>query len=141
MNIETITFDATLDYRVPIRVFIAETANTAQLNKKKTYNLCLAVDEIATNIINHGYLESGIVKGSLDVIITHEDNAFSVVLEDSAVPYDPLVQKLPTGDDLNLPLEERPIGGLGVMIAKQSVDVFNYEFVDNKNRNIFIVNS
>lgn len=136
---ETRTFAANLDSLEPIREFLTAEGNSIGLDKKKIYGLCLAVDEIVTNIINHGYIESGLLDGTVDVIISSDNATLTVVLEDSAVPFDPMKHIVPTQEDLSAPLEERPIGGLGVMIAKQSVDEFMYEFVNKKNRNIFIV--
>jgi anti-sigma regulatory factor (Ser/Thr protein kinase) len=36
-------------------------------------------------------------------------------------------------------LAERPIGGLGIFLAMENVDRFDYEFVGGRNRNIFFV--
>ena len=38
-----------------IRAFVSEHASKAGLTERQTYRLCLAVDEIATNIVNYGY--------------------------------------------------------------------------------------
>ena len=91
------------------------------------------------NKIKHGYLENGNENGEFNVIVEKTENELLTIIEDSAVQYNPLEHVLPTEQDLSTPLEERPIGGLGVMIARQSVDEFKYEFTNNKNRNIFIV--
>lgn len=136
----TRTFAANTDALEPIRGLITTAGNNAGLHKKKIYNLCLAVDEIATNIINHGYIESGIKNGCFDVMLSADASRLTVILEDAAIPFDPLKHELPTQQDLGKPLEDRPIGGLGVMIAKQSVDSYKYEFINGRNRNIFIVN-
>ena len=37
-------------------------------------------------------------------------------------------------DHINKPLEERPIGGLGIFLVMRSVDQFHYEYVDGRNR-------
>ncbi len=42
-----------LDSLEPIRGYIKQAAAAANLEKKSTYRLILAVDEIATNIILH----------------------------------------------------------------------------------------
>ena len=53
------TFPGNLDSLSPIREYVKSAANTAGLSKKATYELCLAVDEIATNIALYGYEEAG----------------------------------------------------------------------------------
>ncbi|MDP3913578.1 MAG: ATP-binding protein [Bacteroidota bacterium] len=133
-------FSANLDSLEPIREFLTGLANKLGLDKSRTYKLCLAVDEIATNIINYGYLKSGITDGMIDVIVDSNKELLTVTLEDTAIPFNPFENKLPGEVDLALPLEERPIGGLGIMLAKENVDEFRYEFENGKNRNIFCVN-
>jgi anti-sigma regulatory factor (Ser/Thr protein kinase) len=140
MNIESNSFEASVDSLEPIRDFISEKAISAGLNKKKNYGLNLAIDEIATNIIRYGYPAVNINDGKITVIISVENNQLKVVLEDTALAFDPMKHLLPTDDDINKPLEERPIGGLGIMLARQNVDKYEYEFIDGKNRNIFINN-
>lgn len=134
------TFDASLDVLEKLRELITKICIENGYGKKEIYKLTLAVDEITTNIIKHGYLENGIINGTFNLIIQPKEGQLEVCLEDNAVQYNPLDQVLPSEKDLNVPLEERPIGGLGVMIARQSVDEFRYEYKDQKNRNIFIVN-
>ena len=43
---------------------------------------------------------------------------------DDGVPYDPLMHKDP---DTSLPAEERPIGGLGIMMVRKMSDSMSYE--------------
>lgn len=133
------TFSATLDSLGSIREFITNSGKAAGLDKSKTYKLSLAVDEIATNIINYGYIKAGIENGIIDIVVKSDDEALKVILMDSAIPFNPLNSILPDKKDLSIPLEERPIGGLGIMLAKENVDKYIYEYKDKKNRNIFIV--
>jgi serine/threonine-protein kinase RsbW len=140
MSTETLIFNAEVDELEPIRDFVTEKALAAGADNRKNYALCLAIDEIATNIMRYGYPLAGITDGKIDVTITVTENTLTIILEDGAVPFNPMQHMLPTDDDLNKPLEDRPIGGLGIMLAQQSVDDFKYEYVNNKNRNIFIVN-
>ena len=60
------------------------------------------------------------------------------MLEDSAEEYDPTTRDVP--DSLDLPLEERPIGGLGIFLTIRNVDSFRYERCDNRNRYTFVMN-
>jgi anti-sigma regulatory factor (Ser/Thr protein kinase) len=55
----TLTLPGTLDSLEPIADLVLEQARAAGLDQKATYQLRLAVDEIATNIVVHGYLEHG----------------------------------------------------------------------------------
>jgi len=113
-------------------------AKDADLAKKAAYNLRLAVDEIATNIIVYGY-KGGDADQTILVQATIDDQALTVTLEDTAPQFDPTQQALPDTDDLNQPLENRPIGGLGVYLAVRGVDQFQYRRSEGKNYNIFVI--
>lgn len=136
---ESRNFIASLDSLEPMRDFVSQKGSEAGLNKKQIYGLCLAVDEISTNIILYGYQSSGITDGVISIKINFENDIFVVILEDKATPFNPLEARTPDENELGLPLEERKIGGLGIMMAKESVDEFRYEFKDGKNLNVFSV--
>jgi anti-sigma regulatory factor (Ser/Thr protein kinase) len=131
-------FAGTLDSLGLIREYLMSAAKTAGLDKKATYEVSLAVDEIATNIILHGYEEKG-RSGVLDIRADIDDQKLTVTLEDDGEPFDPRQTKMPEDEDLMRPLEERPIGGLGLFLAIEGVDEFRYERAGGRNRNIFVV--
>ncbi len=132
------TFPAVIDSLDSIRQYIKAIAQEAGLDKKASYNLLVAVDEIATNIILYGYQEDEL-EGVIDVTTEKTDKHLKVVFEDDAVPFDPTIRELPDEEDFNLPLDERPIGGLGIYLTINGVSEFLYEYKNNRNRNIFIV--
>lgn len=122
-----------------IRQLVTQACQEAGLDEAASYRLTLAVDEIATNIITHGYQEQG-ATGDIAIAIERTDHQLAVILEDTGVAYDPREQGMPTADDLEKPLSDREIGGLGVFLALQGVDRFDYQRCDNINRNILAVN-
>lgn len=119
-----------------IREYVKQAAAEAGVERKQSYRLALAVDEIATNVVNHGYREAG-RHGNLVVSATIKGGDFTITLEDSAAPFDP--HSVPRPSQLDLPLDRRPIGGLGIYVAMESVDRFEYEYANNRNRNMFTV--
>jgi anti-sigma regulatory factor (Ser/Thr protein kinase) len=131
--VEPLTVPATLESIDPIVQYVLSAASAAGLDRKSSYRLRLAVDEIATNIITHGYAESQ-TTGDVVVEATLEDEALTVTLEDWAPAFDP--RTLDDPDHLGKPSHERPIGGLGVFLAAKNVDRLDYEYRDHKNRNI-----
>ena len=132
------TFPAVIDSLDSIRQHIKAVAQEAGLDKKASYNLLVAVDEIATNIILYGYQEAEL-EGVIDVTTEKTDNFLKVVFEDDSAPFDPTKRELPDEEDFDLPLDERPIGGLGIYLTINGVSEFLYEYINNRNRNIFIV--
>ncbi|WP_272819373.1 ATP-binding protein [Scytonema hofmannii] len=135
--IEQLTVPDSLDSLTAIAKYVMAVASTAGLDKKASYKLRLAVDEIATNIIIYGYQEAGRA-GVLDLQAEVTEQHLIICMEDTGLPYDSTQTDTP--DNLDKPLENRQIGGLGVYLAIRSVDKFIYERIGNRNRNIFIVN-
>ena len=135
----TLTVPGELDSLATIAEFVVEHATLAGLDKHDAYQLQLAVDELATNSIIHGYQEHGLA-GEVRIVADVTEESLTIVVEDDAVPYDPrqrdVGQVEETFDD---PLHERPIGGLGVYFVLQAVDKFDYERRGACNRNILVV--
>jgi serine/threonine-protein kinase RsbW len=136
---ESQIFPGTVESIDLIRHYIADLSQQAGLNKKAGYNLRLAADEIATNIVLYGYEEAG-REGNINVLHKLTDEQLEIIFEDTAAPFDPLARELPDEEDLTLPLEERKIGGLGIFLTVKGVDEFSYERVADRNRNIFRMN-
>ena len=84
------------------------------------YELVLAVEEAVTNIILHGYAGK---QGVITILIQPYDGSVEIVLQDDAPPFDPTGVPAPR---LDLPLEERPLGGLGVFIMRKHSDEMTY---------------
>jgi anti-sigma regulatory factor (Ser/Thr protein kinase) len=136
---QSLTVPGTLDSLSPIADFVVAAAKQAGLDKKAAYRLRLAVDEIATNIIVHGYEEANHA-GDVNLLLDIDDKSLTLTLEDTGVAYDPNQHLIPEADALKLPLEQRPTGGLGIYLALQGVDKFIYERAADKNRNTVIMN-
>ena len=133
---DRLSLPGTLDSLEAIGAFILRVSAEAGLERRASYRLRLAVDEIATNTVVHGYEESGL-QGTIDIWAEIDDSDLRVVLEDSAGPFDPRQTAPPKGMDL--PLEERAIGGLGVFLALRGVDALEYERIGDRNRSTFVM--
>ena len=133
-TMESLTVPGRLDSLERIGKYVMATAAEAGLEKAAAYRLRLAIDEIVTNVILYGY-DSGRREGDVELRATLDDESLTICVEDSAIAFDPR-QKAPPSD-LDAALEDRQMGGLGVFIAIEGVDRFDYEWVNNCNRNIF----
>lgn len=136
---QSLTVPGTLNSLKPIADFVLAAAAAIDLDKKAAYKLRLAVDEIATNIILHGYEEAGL-EGEVQLSAAIDDEKLEIALEDQAIPYDPMQTEAVEEAEFQRPLAERRMGGLGVYLAIQGVDQFRYERVGERNRNIFVMN-
>lgn len=134
---EPLTLPATLESLEPLVQYVLSAAAAAGLDRKASYRLRLAVDEVATNIITHGYGDHHLT-GDVVVKASLDDERLVITLEDWAPAFDPRAQDDP--DHLDKPSHERPIGGLGVFLVLKSVDSLDYEYRDHKNHNILSMN-
>lgn len=135
---QPLTIPGTLDALQPIRDYVKDLAKEAGLDESAVYNLCLAVDEIATNVVLHGYEESGLT-GDVTIGGGLNDGNLVVQLHDTGKSYDPKKHSLPDDESLSRPLGEREIGGLGIALALDGVDDLQYETDELGNTHRFIV--
>ena len=133
---EPLIVPGSLDSLQAISDYIERAANKAKLDEKRRYLLKLATDEIATNIVVHGYIEAKL-KGDIQVQIELTEEYLRITLIDSGEEYNPLLEKLP--EDLEKTLEERAVGALGVYLALKAVDKFDYLRDEQWNKNIFTI--
>jgi len=92
----------------------------------------LALDEIITNIISYGYADEESHEIKIELFL--HDGVLSVIVEDDAKAFNPLDQPEP---DIDIPLEEKQIGGLGIHLIKNLMDELDYTRAGNKN--IFVM--
>jgi anti-sigma regulatory factor (Ser/Thr protein kinase) len=126
-----------LDSLEKIRKFILLAAENAGLEKARAYKLSLAVDEIATNIINYGHEEAGVEDISVEAEM--DEQALTIKLDDTSGFFDPTLKTSPTQENFSQPLGDRAIGGWGVYLAIRSVDQFQYQRLKDHNHNTFVM--
>jgi anti-sigma regulatory factor (Ser/Thr protein kinase) len=101
-----------------------ETSNCPQKMKRQLF---IVVEEIFVNICYYAYNPE---TGSALVRIKSDENEIWLEFEDSGTPYNPLEK---TDPDITASVEDRPIGGLGIFMVKQMMDLVEYRHEDNKN--------
>lgn len=98
------------------------------------FNLNLALEEIVTNIINHGYKYDEDYE--ITIRFSRDQNSIRLQIKDYAPPFNPL--EMPDPEDLNSQVEDRQIGGLGIFLAKKFTDNIAYRRHNEKNIVTFI---
>ncbi|HET7597031.1 MAG TPA: ATP-binding protein [Burkholderiales bacterium] len=81
----------------------------------------IALDEALSNIIKHGYPDGGVHEIRLRLAVS--EGMLIAEIEDDGVPFDPLNAPAP---DIDAPLEQRPVGGLGVHFMRELMDEVAY---------------
>ena len=94
------------------------------------FRVHLVLEELVLNIIDYGF-DDGNEDHELEVVLISEDDNLTIQITDDGIPFDPLKDaKIP---DTDAPLEDRPIGGLGVHLVRTMMDEVSYRREDGKN--------
>lgn len=128
MKMYELEIEAAIDNLGEVLAFVDEKLEEAGCLPKVQIQIDIAVEEIFVNIAHYAYVpDTGQVKIGLE--ITRDDNMI-ITFIDRGKAYDPLKKADP---DLTLSADERPIGGLGIYMAKKSMDDMRYYRSDSRN--------
>ena len=105
-----------------VLAFVDRACTRAGVDRDTLFDIHLAVEEVVTNVIDHGY--AGMVAGPVTVRVHRDPQQIVVTVEDLARPFDPTEVKPP---DITAPVEERPIGGLGWHLVRKVMDSVRHE--------------
>ena len=124
---KTVQFAAKFEYLDEIREFVGEIARSGGFSDKDVYNIQLATDEAASNIIEHAYEK--LTDGVLELSCGLRDDLITIILIDHGESFDPSEIPLP---DLKADLSDRKIGGLGIFLMRKLMDDVHYEAKTDK---------
>ena len=94
-----------------------------QLSDDDVMAINLVLDEVVTNVIDYGF-EGFDGEPEIRLTMTLEENELTIRIEDNGRAFDPLQAEAP---DLDLPLEDRPVGGLGIHIVRSVMNTVEYD--------------
>jgi serine/threonine-protein kinase RsbW len=127
-------FTCSLNNLEKICDYISHCANQAGLSEAESYAVQLAVDEAATNIIEHGY---GIECPSrIDVTCEILEDGLKVVIYDDAEPFDPSSVPEP---EINVSLDDIKPRGLGIYLMRKMMDEVKYETSPNQGNTLTMI--
>lgn len=89
----------------------------------------LAIEELTTNSIKYGYDDGG--EHIIEFELKFTPSELVIVVTDDGRPFNPLEAREP---DTSLPIEQRPIGGLGIHLLRKMTDGMEYTRQNGKNR-------
>ena len=89
----------------------------------------LAIEELVTNCIKHGYDDKG--EHIIEITLKLSANELVLTVTDDGHWFNPLELPEP---DTHVPVENRPIGGLGIHLLRKMSDRMEYERKGGKNQ-------
>jgi serine/threonine-protein kinase RsbW len=129
MQAQSRTFTAVMAEFAAMQEFVANAAAQAGFGPGPANKILLASEEALVNVINYAYPGTqGIVTLNCGPCVG--EPGLAIRIEDSGVAFDPLARPAP---DITIPLEERPIGGLGIFMVRQIMDRVSYERAGDRN--------
>ena len=108
--------------------FVEAISEEKNLDKSLAMSLNLALEEAVTNVIMYAYPPESDGLVDIEAILRKKDIQF--IITDSGSEFDPTAAP---EADINLGVEERPIGGLGIFLVRNIMDSVRYERKDGKN--------
>ena len=115
--------------RLPeVLAFVEEQLEEAGCPMKAQMQISVATEEVYVNIASYAYAPgSGMATIRLELT---QEPAVVLTFIDSGIAFNPLEKEDP---NVNLPAEERQIGGLGIFMTKKTMDEVRYERAGDRN--------
>lgn len=108
--------------------FIEEQLEEKGLDRKSIIKVITACEEIIVNVMNYAYSDS---EGDLEITFDEGDDFIIITFIDNGTPFNPFDRP---DVDVSLSLDEREVGGLGILMVKNMMDDVHYEYKDKQNR-------
>ena len=123
------SFPAKTEVLSDVLGFVDEMLESCDCPMKIQTAVCVAIEEVFVNVAHYAY---GDGEGDMVLAIGFEEESRTVSfrMSDKGVPFDPLKRPDP---DISLSAEEREIGGLGIFIAKKTMDSISYSYENGEN--------
>jgi anti-sigma regulatory factor (Ser/Thr protein kinase) len=126
---DELTIEAAAENLNEVQTFLEERLSKTACPMKSRMQIGLAAEEVFINIASYAYApDTG--TATVRMACTEDHSAVTLTFIDSGIPFNPLEKEDP---DLSLPVEEREIGGLGIFMAKKTMDEAHYARVDGQN--------
>jgi anti-sigma regulatory factor (Ser/Thr protein kinase) len=100
----------------------------AGMSEEEFGDVRLAVEEAVSNTIRHGYGDGN--DHAIHVRASLEPGELQLEIEDDARAFNPLEAPLP---DVDLPVEKKPEGGLGILLLRSVMDRLDYRRSGGRN--------
>ena len=111
---------ASLEVLAQVRAHVRSAAGGLGADGRTVSALTQCVDEWVTNVVVHGYRGA---PGPVEVAVRREGGDIVIQVRDAAPVFDPATAPL---FDRDLPLGERPFGGMGIALIKDLCAAFDH---------------
>lgn len=124
---------AELETLPAFREFIARNCERLKISPEIAFELQLACDEAATNVIKHGY--EGMNPGSLMLELRPQRKKIAMILSDFGHPFEPVETDMPDVDAL---MHNEPTTGFGLYFIYRTMDEVSYSTDEQGNHLVLV---
>ena len=124
------TFPARRDALPRVDAFLGEVCSGAGLGRDTCLRLTLLVEELFTNTVVHGH--EGDSEAPVRIECEVSPGRVALTYEDTGPAHDPFARVIPP--DTGAGVEERPVGGLGVLLVSEMAQQVEYQRAGDRNR-------
>ena len=121
MEVLSLEKEALRDNLEELFAFVEQSLTTLNTPAPDRDRLMMALDEILTNVVLYAYPED--CRGTVGIRLSRKDNTITAEVVDHGKPFDPTAHPAP---DVTLPIEQRPIGGLGIHLMRNLLTSLRY---------------
>lgn len=131
MNTKEVEVPASMEFLKDVMTMISGMLEESGCEEDAKRYIEISAEELFTNIASYAYAPGeGLARVSCSLYPAGEGMDVILVFSDSGRPYDPFGR---TDPDFNIPIEERPIGGLGIYMVKEFMDEAVYRCQNGQN--------
>ncbi|WP_171684386.1 ATP-binding protein [Paenibacillus planticolens] len=130
MSLESIVLSNDLKELERLGTFLKSLSQPMGMDERTLFQLNLVCDELVTNIILYGHPPDERGRHAIRIDIEVAGDGWELRLTDRGVPFNPLLKSSPRVD---LGMDERGIGGLGIHFVRQVMDDIRYERLNEEN--------
>ena len=115
---------AVMDEIDRLKPFVLGVASQAGVDPKETKRIRGAVEEAVANVIHYGQATTITLQARKD------DGQLIITIDDDGLPFDPTQG---SATDLSIPANQRPPGGMGILMLQRMTDGLSYQRTDGHN--------
>jgi serine/threonine-protein kinase RsbW len=116
-----------------VRARFEALAASAGVPSEVVIDMNVALDEVLSNLISYGFSDQ--LPHDIDVVLSVGDSVVTAEIEDDGIAFDPLAAPAP---DLQAPIENWPIGGLGIHLVRNLMTEVKYQRVGDRNKLLMV---
>ncbi|MBQ1701155.1 MAG: ATP-binding protein, partial [Prevotella sp.] len=125
---ESITLKNDIKQVKDLNSFVKSITDKLNMETSQAKNIKLAVEEAVVNVMDYAYPIG--TEGDITLQALYNGRKLKFIISDNGIAFDPTKSSVA---DTSLSVEDRPVGGLGLLLVREMMDSINYERVNGKN--------